>query len=323
LLCGLSLGAFVLWSRGTLRASQVVLILLGLTALDLLRVDARYIQIVRYDEFFPPDPGIEALRGRLAPGERVLAVGGVYPEGFLATYGVPEVFGYHGNQLRWYNALTRYDARQAARTSAELEQYWVGLLNSGTLRALAARYVLLPGQIDLPGYRLLGSDQRVAVYVNDGVVPPAAIIPQVQVEPDSARRVELLWSPTFDPAKTAIVNQTILAIGQGGGTGTATLEGNGDDTLSIRVRTTGPALLSISRTYHPSWRAELDGTPVPVIQTNHALMGVAIPRAGEHRILLRYGPKIVQLAAGITAATWIIVLLVTAAGAALSLRQRG
>jgi uncharacterized membrane protein YfhO len=114
-----------------------------------------------------------------------------------------------------------------------------------------------------------------------------------------------------------------LAIGQGGGTGTATIEGNGDDTLSIRVRTTGPALLSISRTYHPSWRAELDGTPVPVIQTNHALMGVAIPRAGEHRILLRYGPKIVQLAAGITAATWIIVLLVTAAGAALSLRQRG
>ncbi|MFL5460131.1 MAG: hypothetical protein ACJ8AY_05550 [Gemmatimonadales bacterium] len=322
LLCGLSLGALLLWSRGRLQASHVVMILLTITALDLLRVDARYIQIVRYDEFFPPDPGIEALRDRLAPGERVLAVGGVYPEGFLATYGVPEVFGYHGNQLRWYNALTRYDVRQAARTSAELQQYWVGLLNSGTLRALAARYVLLPGQVDLPGYRLLGSDQRVAVYVNDGAVPPAAVVPQVQVEPDSARRVELLWSPTFDPAKTAIVDQAVLAIGQAGGTGTATIEGNGDDTLSIDVSATGPALLSISRTYHRSWQAELDGTPVPVIQTNHALMGVAIPRAGEHRVLLRYRPKIVQLAAGITAATWIIVLLVTAAAAVLSLRQR-
>src|SRR3954468_2166336 len=321
-LCGLSLGALLLWSRGSLRASQVVMILLGLTALDLLRVDARYIQIVRYDDFFPPDPGIEALRDRLAPGERVLAVGGVYPEGFLATYGVPEVFGYHGNQLRWYNALTRYDVRQAARTSAELQQYWVGLLNSGTLRALAARYILLPGQVDLPGYRLLGSDQRVAVYVNDGAVPPAAVVPQVQVEPDSARRVELLWSPTFDPAKTALVDQAVLAIGQAGGTGTATTDGHGDDTLSIHVRTTGPAMLSISRTYHRSWQAELDGTPVPVIQTNHALMGVAIPRAGEHRVLLRYRPKIVQLAAGITAATWIIVLLVTGAGAVLSLRQR-
>src|SRR3954468_10222687 len=184
LLCGLSLGAVLLWSRGRLRASHVVMILLALTSLDLLRVDARYIQVVRYDEFFPPDPGIEALRNRLAPGERVLAVGGVYPEGFLATYGVPEVFGYHGNQLRWYNALTRYDVRQAARTSAELQQYWVGLLNSGTLRALAARYILLPGEEDMPGYRLLGWAQRLAVNVSDGAVPPAAVVPQVQVEPD-------------------------------------------------------------------------------------------------------------------------------------------
>jgi len=321
-LCALAWGALFLWSRGSLRASQVVIALIALTSLDLLRVDARYIQIVKYDDFFPPDPGIEALRARLAPGERVLTVAGVYPEGFLATYGVPEVFGYHGNQLRWYNALTRYDVRQGARTGAELEQYWLGLLNSGTLRALSARYVLLPGQVDLPGYRLLGSDQRVAVYINDGAVPGAAVIPQVQVEPDSARRVELLWSPTFDPSKTAIVDQPVLALGQAGGTGSATIDGNGDDTLAVRVTTTGPALLAISRTYHPSWEAELDGVSAPVIRTNHALMGVAIPRAGEHRLLLRYRPKIVQLAAGITAATWIVVLLVTGAGAALSFRQR-
>ena len=88
----------------------MVLILTLLTAVDLMRVDSRYIQVVRYDEFFPPDPGIEALRARLVPGERVFTVGGVYPEGFLASYGVPEVFGYHGNQLRWYNDLTRYGA---------------------------------------------------------------------------------------------------------------------------------------------------------------------------------------------------------------------
>jgi hypothetical protein len=322
LLCGLGWAALFLGERGRLRAGHVVVILTCLTALDLLRVDNRYIQIVRYDEFFPPDPGIDALRSRLVAGERVLSVGGVYPEGFLASYGVPEVFGYHGNQLRWYNALTRFEVRQAARTASELEQYWLSFLNSGALRALAARYVLLPGKVELPGYRLLGSDQRVAVYLNEGAVPGAAVVPEVQVEPDSARRLALLWSPTFDPAKTAVVDQPILALGQGGGTGTAVIEGNGDDTLSVRVRSTGPALLTISRTYHPSWQAELDGVPVPVIRANHALMAIPLGQAGDHRVLLRYRPKIVQLAAGITAATWAIVLLVTAAGAVLSLRQR-
>jgi hypothetical protein len=322
IVCALSWGAVFLWSNGTLRATHVAVILTGLTALDLLRVDSRYIQIVRYDDFFPPDPGIEALRSRLVAGERVLTVGGVYPEGFLASYGIPEVFGYHGNQLRWYNSLTRFDVRQAARTAGDLEQYWLSFLNSGALRALAARYVLLPGQVELPGFRLLGADQRVAVYINDGAAPGAAVVPEVQVEPDSARRVSLLWSPTFDPAKTAVVEQPVLAVGQAGGTGTAAIEGNGDDTLAVRVHSTGPALLTISRTYHPSWQAEIDGTAVPVIRANHALMAVPLGRSGDHRVVLRYRPAVVQLAAGITAGTWIIMLLVTAVGSALGLRQR-
>jgi hypothetical protein len=117
LLCGLAAAGLHLWGRRVLTAKQLVIILVCLTALDLLRVDSRYIQVVRYEDFFPADPGIESLRDRLAPGERVLSVGGVYPEGFLATYGVPEVFGYHGNQLRWYNALTRFDVRQGARSA--------------------------------------------------------------------------------------------------------------------------------------------------------------------------------------------------------------
>jgi hypothetical protein len=322
LVCALSWTAVWLWSKGQLRAIHVALVLIGLTAVDLLRVDSRYIQMVRYDEFFPPDPGIEALRSRLAPGERVLTVGGVYPEGFLATYGVPEVFGYHGNQLRWYNAMTRYDVRQAARTGSDLEQYWLSFLSSGALRALAARYVLLPGQVELPGLRLLGADQRVAVYVNEAAAPGAAVVPEVLVEPDSARRVALLWSPTFDPAKTVVVDQPVLAVGQAGGTGSAVIEGNGDDTLAVRVQSSGPALLTISRTYHPSWQAEIDGAPAPVIQANHALMAIPLTRAGDHRVVLRYRPRIVQLCASITAATWILVLLVTAGAVAVGLRRR-
>jgi hypothetical protein len=322
LMCALGWGAVQLWNKGTLRASHVVWILAGLTALDLLRVDDRYIQLVRYDDFFPPDPGIEALRARLVAGERVLTVGGVYPEGFLATYGVPEVFGYHGNQLRWYNALTRYDVRQAARTSSELEQYWLSLLSSGALRSLAARYVLLPGQVQLPGFKLLGADQRVAVYINENALPGTAVVPNVQVEPDSARRIAILWSPTFDPAKTTIVEEPVQAVGQAGGTGTAVIEGNGDDTLSIRVRTSGSALLLVSRTYHPSWRAEMDGTPVPVLRANHALMAVPLTQSGDHRVVMRYRPRIVQLAADISIATWIMVILVTLVGVGLHLRQR-
>jgi hypothetical protein len=321
LMCGAAWGAVYLWGQGKLKATHVVIGFTVLTAMDLMRVDHRYIQVVRYDDFFPPDQGIEALRGRLTAGERVLSVGGVYPEGFLASYGVPEVFGYHGNQLRWYNDLTRYTARQSARTGTELEQYWVGFLGSAALRALAGRYVLLPGQVDLPGYRLLGSDQRVAVYVNEAAMPGVSVVPDIQVEPDSARRIATLWSPTFDPAQTTLVEEPVLAVGQAGGTGTAVIEGNGDDTLVVRVRTSGPSLLHVSRTFHPSWQAEIDGVPAPVLRANHALMAVPLTRSGELRVVMRYRPAIVRLASRITMMTWGAVVLLTLIAAVTHLRR--
>jgi Bacterial membrane protein YfhO len=148
------------------------------------------------------------------------------------------------------------------------------------------------------------------------------VVPAVQVEPDSARRIALLWSPTFDPSKTTVVDEPVHSIGQAGGTGTAVIEGNGDDTLLVRVQSSGPALLTIGRTYHPSWQAEIDGAPAPVIQANHALMAVPLTKSGEHRVLLRYRPRIVQLCTAITAATWILVLLMTAGAVAVGLRRR-
>jgi hypothetical protein len=147
-------------------------------------------------------------------------------------------------------------------------------------------------------------------------------VPQLLVEPDSARRIATLWSPTFDPAKTAIVEQPVQVLGQGGGTGTATIEGNGDDTLAVRVRTSGPALLTVSRTYHPSWEAAIDGVPTPVLRADHALIGVPLTKAGEQRVLLRYRPEIVRVATIITAVTWGAVLVLTLAAIALESRRR-
>jgi len=49
---------------------------------------------------------------------------------------------------------------------------------------------------------------------------------------------------------------------------------------------------------------------------------VPLTSSGEHRVVLRYRPRIVQFTAIVTGATWTIVLLVTAVAAVLSLRRR-
>jgi hypothetical protein len=315
--CGLAVGALAAWRRGILGAGGMVGALTAITAIDLLRVDASYVQTAPYVQFFPTDPGFGALKQQLQPGERVLPLPGVLqgggPEGgYLATYGIPEVFGYHSNQLRWYDQLTRRDLRDGARTNQELESYWFGLLQSPALRALATRVVIMPFRRDFPGYQLLGSNQQIAIYRNTAALAVATVVPGVRVEPDSTRRLALLWDPTFDVSREALVDAPVTAIGAGGGTGTTRLLGDGADTVAVEATTSGPALLLVSRTWHPSWRATLDGQPATVVRANHALIGVALPAAGTHQVQLAYRPAIVARARMISLLAWTAVLVVTA-----------
>jgi hypothetical protein len=309
--CGTALGTIAAWRKGLIGPSALVLTLTGVTAIDLLRVDAAYIQTAPFKEFFPDDPGLEALRQQLQPGERVLPLRGVLPGGgpdggYLATYRIPEVFGYHSNQLRWYDQLTRRDEREAGDPN-----YWPRFLQSPALRALAARVVILPGQVNLPGYALLGSNKQVAIYRHTAALPAVSIIPTARVEPDSVHRLDLLWDPKFDVSREVLVTAPLLTIGAGGGTGTARLVGNGADTVAVEATTSGPSVLLVSRTWHPSWRASVDGQPVEAVRVNHALIGVPLPGAGNHRVQLAYRPKVVAQAKAVSMASWAIVILTT------------
>ena len=46
-----------------------------------------------------------------------------------------------------------------------------------------------------------------------------------------------------------------------------------------------------SEAYYPGWLAEIDGQPAPIVLTNAAFRGIAIP-AGKHRVVMRFAPNI-------------------------------
>jgi hypothetical protein len=314
--CGAAAGALLGWRRNLVSAPVALIGLSALTVIDLLRVDTRYVQVAPYEQFFPSDPGFEALRQQLGPGERVLPFpgilqGGGREGGYLATYRIPEVFGYHSNQLRWYDQLTRRQVRDNVQSNEQAQAYWFGFLESPALRALSVRVVLLPGRIPLPGYQLLGSNQHVAIYRNERALAAATVIPRVQVEPDSTRQLALLWDSTFDVAKEAVVDTAIVGLGSGGGSGSAQLVYNGADSVGLSVATSGPSLLLVSRTYHPSWKATVDGQLVAPVRADLALIGVPLATSGTHQIVLTYRPSIVARARAASMAAWALIAAFT------------
>jgi hypothetical protein len=321
--CGLAAGALLAWQRSILGVTAAVGVLAGVTAVDLLRVDSPYIQVAPYAQFFPEDPGIESIRSQLGPGDRVLPFPGIFngggPDGgYLATYRIPEVFGYHSNQLRWYDQLTRREQRDRG----DPRSYWEGFVRSPALKALAARVLILPTQLQAPGLQSLGGNAQITVYRDTSALTAATVVPGIRIEPDSVKRLDLLWDPGFDVAREVLVDAPVQSLGQGGGTGTARLVHDGADSVSIEATTSGPAVLLVSRTFHPSWKAVVDGAGTPAIRVDHALIGVPLPTPGAHRISLVYRPAVVAEAKLVTTASWGIVIFSTLAGLGLRWRER-
>ena len=81
----------------------------------------------------------------------------------------------------------------------------------------------------------------------------------------------------------------------------------------LRVRVEPPGgLLVVARTFDPSWKARVDGAPVPSRRVDGFLTAVPVP-AGEHEVVLSYENRLLAAGAAVT-------LLALAAVALLLLR---
>lgn len=62
--------------------------------------------------------------------------------------------------------------------------------------------------------------------------------------------------------------------------------------VGMGVNLSCAAMVVLSDTYYPGWRAYIDGAPAPIYSMNGAMRGVLVP-AGAHSVTMRYRPLIV------------------------------
>jgi hypothetical protein len=69
--------------------------------------------------------------------------------------------------------------------------------------------------------------------------------------------------------------------------------------VGLSVRLSCPAMIVVSDTYFPGWRAYVDGAPAQIYQVNAAMRGILAP-AGVHSVTMRYRPMVVYEGAALT-----------------------
>jgi len=252
--------------------------------------------------------------------------GAPYHGSILMSFDIPELFGYHGNELRFYDEL--WGGKNDWRN--------LGVLPLWDLWGV--RYAVLPAggrTIDsIPGFhRVLDSvstfdGARVNLFERASPAPYARVVPAA-IKVDSAALIPTLLHPRMDFSRIVLLTNDqpitpeplkqmeLPPPSPSRATVTAWRPGR----MTVRLDPAPPQLsyLLIAENWYPDWEAAADGGPAQVLRGDYSLITVAVP-AGAKVVDLTFHSKLYELGRTLTIASLAALLL--ALLAALAFRRR-
>jgi hypothetical protein len=131
-----------------------------------------------------------------------------------------------------------------------------------------------------PLFLLSVPDALPRVFVVDGVRPVA--------EGDA---VNVLVGGQFDATREVLLAGPVVASPpRPGFRGRARVLSRRADALSLEAQLDRPGVLVVLESYHPGWRATVDGRPSPIHRANALFRGIPLP-AGRHRVEMVFRPR--------------------------------
>jgi hypothetical protein len=287
------LGLAWLWRTRRLAAGAFVALLAVLTFADLLRMDRHWINVVQPSEIYVRDSMIQRLqqdtsgaRAFFYPTPRT----NDYWDNSLLYFNVPTINSSMPLRLKWYEELmgtftfnnlvqyprlwdmlgAKYVLFRKSNLTPQFEQMFPFLQKQGEGQLMQTPVTFYANPNAWPRYRLYS---RVEVLEND-----QAFVPRFNDQSFDYRNVLVLAEkPEFDPA----------ALDSNPPEGAVSLDRYADDELALTVETRRPALLYLAETYHPYWRATLDGAPAKIYRANLSMRAVYVS-PGRHELKMSY-----------------------------------
>jgi hypothetical protein len=152
----------------------------------------------------------------------------------------------------------------------------------------------------------------VAVYRNPHALPRAFVADHARVARDPPAALALLRDPRIDLRRVVVLEQSpdLTLPGTrhrtGSAPGTAEILDYQPGAARIAVSASAGGYLVFSETYHPGWRAQIDGNPVPTLRGDYCLIAVQLP-VGTHEVTLRYRPLWLTVGGVISTCTLLVL----------------
>lgn len=347
----LALAIGLAWAAAERRlAPQIVAIgLVAAVGLDLWSVLRQYWQFVpSAAAVYASDPAIEAMKRDRSPF-RVIAAqmtpDAAYHDPFLngdalMSHGIRLAYGYHGNALARYEALSAQDqgptallASPALRTLLNIRYFLTDLGPNVPIAQDGMTLMrVIPGLTHVVGPVRNAAGSMVHLYRFAGSAPLAWTASGIVKAPDDAV-LGTVRDPRFDARvqRQVALFDTAAAV-QGQPANAALPEPSGSEVqvasyapgrISLKLSepaTAGNALV-VSENYFPGWTATVNGAPAAVGRADYSLIGVALP-AGATQVELSFRDPAYGPGKRLTWAAILAALLLAGVGFVMDRRTR-
>ncbi|HEV8149070.1 MAG TPA: hypothetical protein VGP61_02695 [Gemmatimonadales bacterium] len=300
LLLAASLGAGVLYAirAGRLPGRQATLALLLVIGGDLWSIDREFFFFGGSPaQLFGNDSLTLAMRKSPLPyrvwdPKGVYEQLGAYPGSWLMGVDVPQLLGYHGNELRAFDDLLGE------------KNAWKNQPSPALLQLFAVRYVLLTQAQTLPGYhQILGPTATTvgsaALLYEADTIPPYLRLMAGALKAPAEQIAGTVVLPRFPALQVALYPEgEQVSPGDLGGRlpepPRAVARLAAWDAGKMRVAIEGsdprPLYLVIGENWYKDWTATVDGAAAPVLRAQNTLLSVVVP-PGAKEISLEFRSK--------------------------------
>lgn len=167
-----------------------------------------------------------------------------------------------------------------------------GLPRASILSMLNVKYMPIPQQAELPGFKIAHSDQSGVVLELENVLPKVWFTHSITKANSPKEALDFIKNPAFNPALEAVA-EGIETSFEAPLDSTSKVEVTRYEPRKIEIKTANlfDGFLVLSEVFYPKgWTAQLDGNEIPIFKTNFVLRGMQIP-AGNHTVVLEFNPK--------------------------------
>ena len=260
------------------------------------------------ETFFPENQTIKAIKN-IAGNARIFGLEDAnIPTDFATEFKFYDPNYYHPFYIKRYGELVNYANKeeyppQMLRSSVELVNQELlserkEFLRNRLYSLLNINYLLFKKNGSLAkehdsSNRIVWENDK--LYLKERVNKTARvfIVQKIEAAKNGKDELKRLFSASFDPATTAILEQTIdLKIDKNRTTNqkdNAIIKDYRENKVIIETKTSTDSLLVLTDNYYPGWRAYVGNKEVPIFRTNYTFRSVKIP-SGVHLVSFIYDP---------------------------------